>query len=78
MECPTAGPPRPARPLASVGAVEDDLALLGVVAAELDGVEAALARIDAGAHGRCDRCGGRVGDERLAAEPLSTTCATCA
>jgi len=43
--------------------------------AELD---AALARLDAGTYGRCERCGGPVGDERLEARPEARLCITCA
>ena len=43
--------------------------------AELDRALAALA---AGRYGVCERCGARVGTERLAARPSATTCISCA
>ena len=43
--------------------------------AELD---AALARVDAGAYGTCERCGRPVGDARLEARPGSRLCIDCA
>ena len=43
--------------------------------AELD---AALARVDAGAYGTCERCGRPVGDARLEARPEARLCIDCA
>jgi RNA polymerase-binding protein DksA len=43
--------------------------------AELDD---ALARLDAGSYGRCERCGRPIGDERLAARPAARRCISCA
>lgn len=40
-------------------------------------VEAALARIDAGAYGRCVDCGGPIGRGRLEAMPEAARCITC-
>ena len=39
---------------------------------------AALARLAAGDYGRCERCGGPIGDERLAARPGARHCIDCA
>ena len=39
--------------------------------------EAALDRISSGTYGRCERCGGQIDAERLAALPDTTTCITC-
>ncbi len=41
-------------------------------------VEHALEALAAGDYGRCERCGGPVGAERLAARPSARTCVTCA
>jgi len=41
-------------------------------------MDAALARLDDGSYGWCERCGRPIGDERLAARPAATTCVRCA
>ena len=41
-------------------------------------VEAALARIDAGTYGTCERCGRPVGEARLDARPEARWCIDCA
>ncbi len=41
-------------------------------------MDAALARLDDGSYGRCERCGRPIGDGRLAARPAATTCVSCA
>jgi RNA polymerase-binding transcription factor DksA len=46
--------------------------------ARLDGVEAALERIDAGTYGRCEGCGTLIDDTTLAADPTAHRCGTCA
>ena len=43
--------------------------------ADLRAVEATLARIDAGAYGRCAVCNAAITAEALAADPLTRTCA---
>jgi DnaK suppressor protein len=40
-------------------------------------VEQALARMDAGTYGRCERCGQPIGDERLEALPAARLCMSC-
>jgi len=45
---------------------------------ELLELEAALARIDAGTWGRCERCGGAIGRDRLRALPETRVCLPCA
>jgi RNA polymerase-binding protein DksA len=40
-------------------------------------IDAALTRIDEGVYGMCDRCGGRIGEERLEALPWATKCIEC-
>jgi RNA polymerase-binding protein DksA len=37
-------------------------------------IDAALARIDGGTYGRCERCGNEIGLERLEALPWATLC----
>lgn len=44
---------------------------------ELAEIDAALARMDAGAWGQCEKCGGRIPRPRLAAMPEARTCVTC-
>ena len=40
-------------------------------------IDAALARIDEGTYGRCERCGEAIGEERLEALPYATRCIEC-
>lgn len=37
-------------------------------------IERALARLDAGTYGTCERCGSPIGEERLRARPSATLC----
>lgn len=53
-------------------------ALAAAARRALADIEAAMARLDAGAFGRCARCGTSIGDERLAARPMATLCIQCA
>jgi RNA polymerase-binding transcription factor DksA len=43
----------------------------------LDGVEAALGRLDEGTYGVCVSCGSPITDERLKASPTAVRCAAC-
>jgi DnaK suppressor protein len=43
----------------------------------LDDVHAALARLDAGTYGICDRCGVEIRTERLEAVPTASLCIQC-
>jgi RNA polymerase-binding protein DksA len=43
----------------------------------LASIDAALARIDAGTYGRCERCGEAIAEERLEALPYATRCIEC-
>jgi RNA polymerase-binding transcription factor DksA len=54
------------------------LALLERARAELAELAAAEQRLAAGTYGRCVRCGGAIGDERLAARPAAQVCIACA
>ena len=40
-------------------------------------VDAALARLDAGAYGACERCGRPIAEERLDVRPTARTCVRC-
>jgi RNA polymerase-binding transcription factor DksA len=53
---------------------EKELSILDEVQAELDDVERALQRLDDGTYGRCEACGGDIGDERLTAVPATRFC----
>ncbi|MCL2581297.1 MAG: TraR/DksA family transcriptional regulator [Streptosporangiales bacterium] len=53
-------------------------ALLADARARVAEIDAALARIDDGTYGTCTRCGGPIGDGRLAARPAAATCVRCA
>jgi RNA polymerase-binding transcription factor DksA len=52
--------------------------LLGEAKHQLDELDAAIARFDAGAYGRCETCGKSIAPARLDALPATTTCITCA
>ncbi len=43
----------------------------------LEHIDSALARIDEGTYGRCERCGKPIADERLEALPYATRCIEC-
>ena len=53
-------------------------ALISQARAHLDAIEAALRKIDSGNYEICDKCGGLIGPERLAARPAAVTCVQCA
>jgi len=58
----------------------DEEVARGVLMAEgqiLTEVRAALARLDAGTFGRCERCGRSIGKTRLEAVPYAGRCARC-
>lgn len=44
----------------------------------ISGLEEALVRVADGTYGRCEKCGGAVGEERLVALPGTTRCIRCA
>ena len=54
-----------------------DLALRERAEQHLAEVDAALARVDAGAYGRCVRCGREIAPERLEALPWAAYCIDC-
>jgi DnaK suppressor protein len=47
------------------------------LAAKLDDVVRALAKLDDGTYGICDRCGAAISLERLEARPSSVLCVRC-
>jgi RNA polymerase-binding transcription factor DksA len=53
-------------------------ALLEQAAARLADLDAALARIDNGTYGACERCGSDISIGRLEARPSARTCIRCA
>jgi DnaK suppressor protein len=53
-------------------------ALLEQAREQVAAVDAALARLEAGRYGVCERCGQPIGDDRLAARPVARTCVRCA
>jgi DnaK suppressor protein len=53
-------------------------ALLLEAQAYLGELDCALARLDAGSYGICERCGVPIAPERLAARPATQTCVSCA
>jgi RNA polymerase-binding transcription factor DksA len=53
------------------------LAMAGQEGAELQEIEAALARIGAGRYGICIDCGGEIGRAPLKADPTAKRCTTC-
>lgn len=53
-------------------------ALLGHAEGRAADLEAAAQRLAGGSYGRCERCGGPIGDDRLAALPTTQRCLTCA
>ena len=50
-------------------------AALDQAAAELDAVDAALARLEDGSFEKCSVCGGPIDRDRLLQDPLLTRCA---
>ncbi len=53
-------------------------ALLAASVDHLADVDHALARIDEGDYGRCERCGRAIAQARLLARPAARTCIDCA
>ncbi|HEY6318988.1 MAG TPA: TraR/DksA C4-type zinc finger protein [Acidimicrobiia bacterium] len=44
----------------------------------LEDIEVALQKFDEGTYGRCEGCGGPIGEARLEAMPAARLCITCA
>jgi len=57
---------------------EFQLALRESLQQKLRSIEAALRKLEDGAYGVCERCGGPISPERLAVLPHTTLCIDCA
>jgi DnaK suppressor protein len=53
-------------------------ALVGTLRDTLVDINAALGKMDSGAYGQCESCGGPIADARLEAMPAARFCITCA
>ena len=53
-------------------------ALLARAREQIEEIDAAIGRLDAGTYGRCVRCGQPIGEGRLTARPAAATCVRCA
>lgn len=53
-------------------------ALLAAARDRIAEVDDALARLDSGTYGVCERCGRRIPADRLAARPFARCCVSCA
>jgi len=53
-------------------------ALVEQARAHLAEIDAAVARLDDGTYGVCERCGGEIASARLEARPVARTCIGCA
>lgn len=53
------------------------LGLVDSLKSQLDDIDAALAQIDTGRYGTCNRCGSEIPPERLEARPASILCVSC-
>jgi DnaK suppressor protein len=53
-------------------------ALAGQARQHLAEIDAALGRLADGSYGTCETCGQPIGEERLAARPVTATCIRCA
>lgn len=56
---------------------EKSVALLATLQSQLAAIEDALAAIDKGTYGICERCGQPISPERLAVKPEATLCVKC-
>jgi DnaK suppressor protein len=68
-------------PTTSIGQFELDRELAEAIVARsqeaIEDIESALARMDAGTYGYCERCGAPIPLERLEAIPHARFCVTC-
>ena len=64
--------------LAQADAEQDlELAMSEREQAELEAIEQALARLEAGEYGLCTDCGAAIGAARLSANPIASRCISC-
>lgn len=54
------------------------MALLEETRSQVEALDSALARVEAGSYGRCESCGQDIAPERLVARPAAARCITCA
>lgn len=57
---------------------DDRTALFDGIEADLAGIDAALARLEAGTYFACETCGADLMADLLATAPTATRCDTCA
>ncbi|MBI4278621.1 MAG: TraR/DksA C4-type zinc finger protein [Armatimonadetes bacterium] len=62
---------------AAVQTQEDAVLRRQCILDEIHEVEAALERIQRGTYGRCERCGGPIGQSRMRAVPFTRFCLGC-
>ena len=53
-------------------------ALVRRLGEQMKEIDAALARLDAGTYGTCERCGSQIPEGRLEVRPAARTCVGCA
>lgn len=53
-------------------------ALSGTLTDKLHEIDEALVKLEDGTYGRCQECGGEIGEPRLEAMPAAVLCITCA
>lgn len=56
---------------------EIDLTLQENARASLSQIDRALAKLENGSYGQCDKCGKPIGEDRLQAAPFATLCIDC-
>ena len=57
--------------------IANSLATIEVLQERLDGIDAALGKIEAGTYGTCQVCGGAISLDLLEANPESPSCKEC-
>jgi DnaK suppressor protein len=53
-------------------------AIVGTLRETLAEIDAALAKLEQGAYGQCESCGGEIAEARLDAMPMARQCISCA
>ncbi len=62
---------------AATGELNETLSIISNLKTELDDIDAALAKLDAGTYGTCVDCGKQIDAARLEFRPNSIRCVTC-
>jgi DnaK suppressor protein len=57
--------------------LDEQVMLAASLRAQLDDLEVAIGRSEAGTYGVCERCGNSIPDERLSLFPATTHCVAC-